>query len=260
MSKAAAKTMPVGQIEMVYLIGCGGTGSILAEHLARLIAGFKIAARLVLFDGDTVEAANVARQNFRPCEIGQNKAEALGLRLAGQFGIEIAAHPRHLSPAEAKRLFSPEYGRYMVISCTDSLFSRKMIALAAPRSMLWLDIGNEKSHGQAVIGTTHNADRLGNLYRNFGRKPFVKELPNIAALNPKILRVKKRERKTASCADEPFREQGFGVNAMAALAGAVIAKEALVDGQIKTQAIYFNVSRATMLPRLIARDLFERWK
>ncbi|MFA5252993.1 MAG: ThiF family adenylyltransferase, partial [Phycisphaerae bacterium] len=80
----------IGDIREVILIGCGGTGAILAEHLCRMIAGYKLKCELVIYDGDTVEQNNIKRQNFYPYEIGQNKAEAIALRLAGKYGLKIS--------------------------------------------------------------------------------------------------------------------------------------------------------------------------
>lgn len=252
-NKVLTKTLPVGEIGKIVIIGCGGTGSIMAEHIARMVAGFKVRAQITLFDGDTVEAVNTARQNFYPHEVGVNKAEALAIRLAGQFGLLVGAIGRHFTKDDV--LDSARAG-CLYITCTDTLSSRKAMASRNPH--LWLDCGNGLHHGQAVFGTTHDKEWLKKQYLKFNT-PHVRDLPTIAALNPEVLTAKKEKIK-AGCADLPFAKQGFAVNAMAALAGAKIAKEILVDGQVKTAAVYFNVSDGRMLPRLITQDLFAPWK
>ncbi len=249
------RLLRVGHVRSVALIGCGGTGSILAEHLARMIAGYRLGCELTLWDGDRVERANIARQNFARHEIGANKAEALALRLSGQFGLTIAARGRHVDRHETMPTG-------LVITCTDTLHSRRIVAersavALCPRE--WLDVGNELHHGQAVLGTTHSAEALRCAFHNFGRRPYVDALPDIAALSPKILTAR-RAPAQASCADQPFRHQGFGVNAMAALAAAMIAKQALVDREVRTSAIYFDVAEGRMLPRPITRDLLLPWR
>jgi hypothetical protein len=58
----------------------------------------------------------------------------------------------------------------------------------------------------------------------------------------------------------PFDEQGFGINAMAALAAATLAKQAAVDGVVTTAAIYFDSQTGRMTPRLIDREVFAAWR
>lgn len=236
----------------VHVIGVGGTGAILADHLARMINGYRLDTQLVLHDGDTVEAANITRQNFQPHEIGQNKAEALALRLAGQYGGSVGASGQYVGILDYMAAT-----RSLVITCTDTLISRRAVAEGAPK--FWLDVGNELHHGQAVFGTTHDQDRLRGIWRMWPQHGHACELPNMAALNPAILRARKTITK-AGCADQPFARQGFGVNAMAALAAATIAKQVLVEQAVSFHGIYFNISDGFFMPREITRDLFGTWK
>jgi len=111
----------------------------------------------------------------------------------------------------------------LICSCTDTLMSRKLIAQGSTGRLLWLDAGNELHHGQAVIGTTRNRKSLKEMYDTFEHKPYVLNTPNIAAVNPAVMRARRTSSK-AGCAAQPFALQGFGVNAMAALAAATIAK------------------------------------
>ena len=87
---------------------------------------------------------------------------------------------------------------------------------------------------------------------------YCPELPDSAAVNPRILSARPG-RGDASCAAMPFASQGFGVNAAAALAAAMLAKQLLVDGQVKTARIWFDVAAGRMLPKRVDRDLFAPW-
>ena len=62
----------------MHLVGCGGTGSWLAPHVARmalmLIERFNKKVEVHFWDPDTVEPKNIFRQNFSYAEIGSNKA------------------------------------------------------------------------------------------------------------------------------------------------------------------------------------------
>lgn len=245
------KTMPVRPIETVKVVGCGGTGSTLAEHICRMIVGYRLDIDLVLYDGDVVTEANITRQNFCPHEIGENKAHALGLRLAGQFGLHVNANAEHFTASDVSDVNA------MIITCTDTLQSRRIVNCCS--NGFWLDAGNELHQGQAIIGTTDDKKLLANNWRDFDKWPHTKDLPTIAAMNPAIAKARKAKVR-AGCADQPFAEQGFGVNAMAALATATIAKQVLVDNEIRTPQIYFNVSDGRMQAAKITRDMFNRWK
>lgn len=58
--------------ERIHIIGCGSTGSTIAELLARL--GI---TKITLYDFDAVETKNVANQMFMAADEGKNKAVAL---------------------------------------------------------------------------------------------------------------------------------------------------------------------------------------
>ncbi len=247
------KQLPLRRIATVVLIGCGGTGAIVAEHLCRMIKGYRLDVQLMLYDGDTVEAANVTRQNFYPHEIGASKSKALALRLAGQFGLEVAAYDGYFTKTTPIDTMMAT----LHITCTDTLSSRRIVADRSPS--YWLDVGNDKHHGQAVIGTTHEPSQLRGAFWNFNKKPHALDLPDIAAINPAILKAR-RTRTKAGCAQMPFAQQGFGVNAMAALAAATIAKQVLVDRKVSFAGIYFDISKGRMAPQMITQDLFGPWK
>jgi len=257
------KQMICPAIADIVLVGCGGTGSILAEHLCRMITGFRLDCGLHLYDGDTVTAANITRQNFANHEIGSNKAEAIALRLSSRFGIAVNANARHFdADLIADNPMIRSCRETIIISCTDTLVSRRQIAaesVSYGELKFWLDAGNELHHGQVVLGTTHEPEPLRKEFWVFNRTPFVLDLPDIAALNPAILKARKQASR-AGCADAPFAAQGFGVNAMAALAAANIAKQILVDGKVTYAAIYFDVSKGFFRPQPITQDLFRNWK
>jgi hypothetical protein len=203
-------------------------------------------------DGDTVSEANIARQNFLPHEIRSPKAQALALRLSGQFGLEIAAVVKHLDD------HTDVVGTgCLLITCTDTLVSRKWAAQS--QADLWLDAGNELAHGQAVLGSTHQAGFLGQAWREWDKHPHAHALPDMAALSPAILAAK-TDLSAPSCADQPFGIQGFAVNSLAALAAAVIAKAVLVDKRVACPQMYFDVARGFLRPRPITRELFQPWR
>ena len=259
-SKAAIeKRLPMGQVRRVVLVGVGGTGAILAEHVVRLAAGFRLRdVEIVLVDGDRVEAANVARQAFAFGEIGANKAEAVALRLSGQFCRPVEAIGRHLTVNDPRSALVGGYGwPTLLITATDTLHSRRIAATL--RTDYWLDVGNDLMFGQAVLGTTADARCLRNAWWRWGKYAHALALPTIAAMNPAIGRARP-PRRPAGCAAVPFARQGYGVNAMAALAASIILKQALVDRAVSTPQVYFDVGKGIMRPRAITRELLRAWK
>jgi hypothetical protein len=270
----------------IELIGCGGTGARLAELLCRMIVGFQMPAMgLRLWDGDTVEQANIARQNFEPCEIGWNKAAALALRLSGRFAIDVAAVGEHFSEKilRQENAARDRYSRQrpgaalsgsLVITCTDNLASRRLVAQL--HQGWWLDVGNGLSTGQAVLGCTHDPAALAKVSAKWADnmirpetadfrgdlRPFVgmhrmEILPDMAGVDPSLMRSRKAGPVGPSCAAMPFAAQGFGVNETAALAAASLVKALLVDGQLTFGAVFFDAASGRMTPRPITRDWYQ---
>lgn len=81
--------------DRIHIIGCGATGSTIAELLAR--TGL---TKFTLWDDDVVEPHNIANQIYRQCDIGERKTEALAkimkdinpdvdIKLQGRYEAEI---------------------------------------------------------------------------------------------------------------------------------------------------------------------------
>jgi hypothetical protein len=262
----------------IELIGCGGTGSRLAELLCRMIRGFALdGVTLRLWDGDVVEPANIARQNFEPCELGQNKAQALALRLSGRFALPVQAagveFNRHNLAAAGVEYYQGHgqgrrYGSWSspaFVTCTDNLSSRRLAAQIYPG--WWLDVGNTMTTGQAVIGCTHDGSRLKSARDRYeqGRRAVMTQgvedgtiqvdlLPDLAAVDVGMMTSRKRGTAGPSCAAMPFAQQGFCVNELAALAAASLLKALMVDGQLTVGAIFFDAASGRMTPRAITRE------
>src|SRR3954470_6117987 len=67
----------------IVIVGCGGIGAYVAQHVGRLMRVLyddQRGVNLTLCDPDVVEEKNLGRQLFCEAEIGMPKAEALGRR------------------------------------------------------------------------------------------------------------------------------------------------------------------------------------
>jgi PRTRC genetic system ThiF family protein len=135
----------------VELVGCGGTGSVVFTHLARLhhsmlSLGHPFGLRVLAFDPDVVTEANVGRQLFYAADVGKNKAEVLVDRLNFCYGLDWRSRSRHFHQAGTSDI---------VISCVDSRKSRRSVRdviKGSPHVKYHIDCGNGASTGQVVIG------------------------------------------------------------------------------------------------------------
>jgi PRTRC genetic system ThiF family protein len=226
----------------ILLVGTGGTGGYLATGLAKIIAGYKLPVEMTLIDPDTVEEANLARQEFMPWELGLNKAKATAERLNERYALAIGACDL---PWQSYRRTSSSP---LVISCVDNIEARKTMK----ESSYWLDLGNGRTQGQVIFGTTAYKTPLKKEAQRWKKSPIVGNLPNAYLMAG--MKNLKTEKKMPSCAQTPFDEQGVMVNQWAAQAGLAILHQLLVLKEVSTPAIYFDTAKARMLPAQITKD------
>lgn len=138
----------------VVLVGCGGNGAQMLMGLASLDTALAaISSRslhVTVIDDDTVSEANLGRQPFYRCDLGNSKAITLTERVNLAHGLAwTAVHGR------APDAFSLE-GQDIVITCVDTAKARRAIgadiAKAARRPTYWMDLGNRATDGQFLIG------------------------------------------------------------------------------------------------------------
>ena len=240
------KTYLPGEISTLYLVGVGGTGSYLAQSLAKLVAGYQLDLEVVLVDPDAVEEKNIFRQNFHAYEIGLPKAEALSLRLNQQFGTSFSFY---VGDGVSLLTNSSSYRR-LVVTCVDSVAVRRKVK----EESLWLDTGNGRDFGQVIFGTTGRVKALKKVQKEWTKTPHVEELPS-----PKrkcgAWSEEEQQDVAPSCADMTFfSEQGVFINEWSASAALNILFQILVKGQVSTPAIYFNCEQGRMSPASITQE------
>ncbi len=103
------------------VIGIGGLGSVASEILVRAGIG-----KLIVIDGDKVELSNLQRQAlFTESSIGKSKAEEAKKALKKiNSHVEIEALPYMLKKSNLGKIAKAT----IVLDCTDSIKSRKLIA------------------------------------------------------------------------------------------------------------------------------------
>lgn len=245
----------------IVLVGCGGTGSFLAEAVCRLLIGRQ--AQLCLVDMDRVEPHNVARQAFDRAEIGRFKSEVLAERLSRRFGREIGysvlLYDREL---HAQVLDHPRSRLNLLLGCVDNAAARRAIAetLGEPIAghaypsgigkVWWLDCGNGRNSGQILLGNaTHPEELRGAFVPQSG---LCRALPAPSLQRPDLLEAPPAPQPQLDCAEAvTLGDQGPSINqVVAAIAASYVEK--LLAGTCTWMSSYFDLDDGTL--RCVAAD------
>jgi PRTRC genetic system ThiF family protein len=231
----------------VVLAGVGGTGGEVLDGLARLHLGLLAMGHphgvcVAVLDGDRVSTANIGRQRFAPCDVGQNKAVTLVSRYNLFYGLGWRGLPRHLEDFDELR------NADLVITCVDVARVRAQIGrwgrkgdYERHRETLWLDFGNGRTTGQVVLGHLRGRDSRG------------LRLPNVYDLYPELEGMSGDEDGPSCSMAEALREQDLMVNKWAALGSGLIWK-LLTRGEIDRHGFHFDADRLTVAPLMISPE------
>lgn len=226
--------------EVIVVCGCGGTGSHIAQSLARLLAHLRdtrgISVELVLIDGDTVEQRNVGRQLFAACEIGQNKAQTLAARFSAAFALNIHAIPAMATAELLAVLARGRQGLGLLVGAVDGPAGRiaLMKALSSGAWHLWLDSGNHDRSGQVVIGTKVRPQHLQDAFKLGG---ICTALPAPSLVYPELVATRPVEpvAENQNCAAAMQDNlQSLMINQMMAAIVAEYIAKLFLEGRITT--------------------------
>ncbi|KAG5482735.1 hypothetical protein CUR178_06772 [Leishmania enriettii] len=131
----------------VAIVGAGGVGSVVAEMLTRCGIG-----KLLLFDYDTVEMANMNRLFYRPEQRGQKKVDAAKETLQGinpdtviephAYNITSTGHWQRFSDALTKGGIAPNSPIDLLLCCVDNFQARLTVNLACLMyEVPWMESG-----------------------------------------------------------------------------------------------------------------------
>jgi PRTRC genetic system ThiF family protein len=230
------------------VVGCGGTGSLVAEGLCRLLINSNLT--LMLVDFDRVEPHNLLRQNFFAGEVGKFKSQALAERLSRQYGRKIGYS---VMPFE-RDMFDEPMGAGMyhkamsliIIGCVDTAEARRSIAdsLSSNWNNWWLDSGNGHHSGQVLLGNTGQPDGLKESFDISSHSVTRLPLPSLqlpALLIPQV--EKARPRDCAEAVEDD--EQSPTINqAMAMLMVDFIYR--LLIGKLTNMGAYIDLDAGTL--------------
>jgi PRTRC genetic system ThiF family protein len=230
----------------IALVGCGGTGSHIAQSLARLAAHCRDtggpAVQLVFLDGDVVEPKNVGRQLFSMADVGTNKAQALAARFSAVFGLRIVALPQMI--AEQEQLTRSQGSQGIVIGAVDGAAGRRAIEkqLNAGGWRIWLDCGNHESSGQVCVGSaTHLQQMRGAL-----RAGFCARLPAPSLVYPELLKDAPKKRRADCAAAMQDNAQSLMVNQTMAAIAAQYLYQLVVRRRLTTFRTVVDLDTLTM--------------
>ena len=210
-----------GQPLRVLIVGAGGNGSAVLLGLPYLHQAMKVwghagGIHVMLADGDLVSDTNCVRQPFASADVGLNKAVVLINRVNLFWGLRWQAHPEHF---HKDSLRSNSAGPHLIFGCVDTRAARQAILSAVTRAndntIYWLDLGNNASSGQYLLGQPLNAANHRSAVR----------LRTVTELYPEIADAEAGEDPLPSCSaaealerQEPFINQVLATSALAMLA------------------------------------------
>jgi PRTRC genetic system ThiF family protein len=240
---------PNNYISEVVLVGCGGTGGVCANGIARLMRMMKDSGKKVPYikfiDPDHFEMKNVGRQLVQDASIGENKAIELARRFNMALGLGIEAIPEAFDP---QKHISRNNGT-IICGAVDNWKARQSISES--QNTIWIDAGNSRYSGQVVIGTTSDTDWMqARLKPTAQDAEILRWLPNAAAVFPELLKPDPEEERlaqTLSCAELlELNLQSATINGMVAGIATEYLRKLLYRDPIKSWITHVDTTTLSM--------------
>jgi PRTRC genetic system ThiF family protein len=224
----------------ILLVGCGGNGAQMLMGLASLDTALRaISSRsldVTVVDDDIVTEANLGRQPFYRCDIGNSKARTLTERINLAHGLAWrAVHGR------APGAISID-GADILISCVDTASGRRAlggaIANIKDTPVYWMDLGNRASDGQYLIGCLARASHVQH-----------ERLPTVLEHFPELADDSLPDDDTPSCSvAEALERQSLFVNRVLASHALALLFDLLGRGSIGHAGAFLNLASGQAVP------------
>ena len=176
------------------IVGAGGTGSLLARDLPKLLIGSN--HRMIIVDGDVVEQKNMVRQSYQRHDIGQFKSVALASKINTFYGDICEAIHFYITKQELVYKLEESYKGYIpvLVGCVDNDATRKLLenTFNALDECIYLDSANEKYEGNVYVCAKAFGEKIGKLRSEVyelseDRHPAEKSCQEMAAVNVQFL-------------------------------------------------------------------------
>jgi len=245
----------------VLLIGSGGNGSAILFglpylHHALVAWGKAGGIDVTVMDADTVSPTNCVRQPFGAADVGHNKATILVNRVNLFHGLSWRSVEVFFSKDLNNNFSSYDNTIDVVISCVDTRAARGEMHEAFNTKSgpwrhvrYWLDIGNNASDGQFVLGQP-----LNDLNRQSRAR-----LRTVTELFPSIMDTSQGEGPLPSCsaAEALERQEPFINNVLATSALAMLTR-LLRYGTLDHHGAFYNAATGRAVPLPIDPDIWEK--
>lgn len=146
------------------IVGAGGTGSLLARDLPKLL--IDTPHKMLIIDGDHVEKKNMKRQSYQEQDIGEFKAVALSSKINTFYDTRCEALGLFLSKDEIIEYCENNF-QYtpVIIGCVDNDATRKILEDTFNRldRCYYLDSANGEYNGNIFIAKKINGKKSGAL-------------------------------------------------------------------------------------------------
>jgi PRTRC genetic system ThiF family protein len=224
----------------ILLVGCGGNGAQMLMGLASLDTALRaISSRslqVTVVDDDTVSEANLGRQPFFRCDLGQSKARTLTERINIAHGLGWDAVHGRAPGAIGVENFD------ILISCVDTASARRDLGAAVATCMApplyWMDLGNRATDGQFLIGQLSR----------YGDKD-TQRLPTVLEAFPELADASVPETDAPSCSvAEALERQSLFVNRVVSSHALALLFDLLGRGSIGSAGAFINLASAQVVP------------
>lgn len=244
----------------LYLVGAGGTGSALADSLARILYHARQkgnAVSLTIIDPDIVQEKNIGRQRFCQAEVSYAKSGSLALRLNAAFGLDVRAIIQPYAPSMVVSGYSAPKTKKLLIGCVDNYHARQELARTVEEgrgNIWWLDVGNAHHSGNIYMG---NAVRSEQITVDEALR-LCSGLPSPAIQDPALLAPDPPAPEPTgglSCADLTLREeQSLMINTMMAAIAANYSYQWVIRGEMTSLATAVTLEPPAMTSRWITDE------
>lgn len=224
----------------VLLVGCGGNGAQMLMGLASLDTALRaISSRslhVTVVDDDVVSEANLGRQPFYRCDVGNSKARTLTERINLAHGLDWTAIQGRAP--DSISLESVD----LLISCVDTASARRRLGRVPTdgRSVptYWMDLGNRATDGQYILGCPA---------REAAIDPC--RLPTVIEAFPELADESLGEDDAPSCSvAEAIERQSLFVNRVVASHALALLFDLLGRGSIGHAGAFINLATGQTVP------------
>lgn len=148
-----------------YVVGCGGTGSLLARDLPKLFTNTQM--KMTLIDGDVVEKKNILRQSYQTQDINENKAAVLSKKINSLYDLKTYAVERFITKNELLSIVKQEdiYHPPVIIGCVDNDKTRAILedTFKQLKNVIYIDSANGEYEGNIFITYKKSDKQFGKL-------------------------------------------------------------------------------------------------